>query len=298
MSQFFQIHPDNPQVRLIRQAVEIVRAGGVIVYPTDSSYAIGCHIGDKMAMDRIRQIRRLGDDHNFTLIGRSLSELSAYTKLDNQAHRLIKNLTPGPYTFILKATKQVPKRLMHAKRKTIGVRIPDNRVALALLDELNEPLLSSTLILPGDDMPMTDPYDMNQTLGHAVDLIIDGGYCGLEPTSVVDLHEDVPRVLRVGWASVVRQEGASAQRVAGSSGAPETPLERSPWLPLRHAVALDTSADWMPQLWRDLDTALAAAPLGDPGTALVLGRAGGPEFLASEVNRLGYLAGVVASLLR
>jgi tRNA threonylcarbamoyl adenosine modification protein (Sua5/YciO/YrdC/YwlC family) len=202
MSQFFQIHPENPQVRLIRQAVEIVRAGGLVVYPTDSSYALGCQIGDKAAMDRIRQIRRLGPDHNFTLIGRSLSELSAYTKLDNQAHRLIKALTPGPYTFILQATKQVPKRLMHAKRKTIGIRIPDNRVAQALLDELGEPLLSSTLILPGDDTPLMDPYDMNQTLGHAVDLVIDGGYCGYEATSVIDLHEDVVRVLRVGKGDV------------------------------------------------------------------------------------------------
>ena len=202
MSQFFQIHPDNPQVRLIRQATEIVRDGGVVIYPTDSSYAIGCHIGDKVSMDRIRQIRRLGTDHNFTLIGRGLSELSAYTKLDNQAHRLIKTLTPGPYTFILQATKQVPKRLMHAKRKTIGIRIPDNKIALALLDELNEPLLSSTLILPGDDMPLMDPYDMKDTLGHSVDLIIDGGYCGYEPTSVVDLHEDVPRVIRVGKGDV------------------------------------------------------------------------------------------------
>ena len=198
MSQFFQVHPDNPQARLIRQAAEIVRDGGVVIYPTDSSYAIGCQIGDKAAMDRIRQIRRLDADHNFTLIGRSLSELSVYTKLDNQAHRLIKSLTPGPYTFILQATKQVPKRLMHPKRKTIGVRIPDNRVALALLDELNEPLLSSTLILPGDDMPMMDPYEMNQTLGHSVDLIIDGGYCGYEPTSVIDLHGETPRVLRAG----------------------------------------------------------------------------------------------------
>ncbi|HPE80465.1 MAG TPA: L-threonylcarbamoyladenylate synthase [Gammaproteobacteria bacterium] len=202
MSQFFQVHPDNPQARLIRQAVEIVRDSGVIIYPTDSSYAIGCQIGDKAAMDRIRQIRRLNDDHNFTLIGRSLSELSAYTKLDNQAHRLIKNLTPGPYTFILKATKQVPKRLMHAKRKTIGVRIPDNRVAMALLDELNEPLLSSTLILPGDDMPMMDPYEMNQILGHGVDLILDGGYCGFEPTSVIDLHDETPKVRRVGKGDV------------------------------------------------------------------------------------------------
>ena len=202
MSQFFQIHPDNPQVRLIRQAVEIIRQGGVVIYPTDSSYAIGCQIGNKSAMDRIRRIRRLSDDHNFTLIGRSLSELSAYTKLDNQAHRLIKNLTPGPYTFILMATKQVPKRLMHAKRKTIGVRIPDNRVAQDLLEELYEPLLSSTLILPGEDMPMMDPYEMNQILGHSVDLIIDGGYCGYEPTSVIDLNEDPPRVLRVGKGDV------------------------------------------------------------------------------------------------
>lgn len=207
MSQFFQIHPENPQVRLIRQAVEIIRRGGVIIYPTDSSYAIGCQIGDKEAMDRIRQIRRLGDDHNFTLIGRSLSELSVYTKLDNQAHRLIKTLTPGPYTFILRATKQVPKRLMHPKRKTIGIRIPDNQVALDLLDELNEPLLSSTLTLPGDDVPMMDPYEMNQSLGHAVDLIIDGGYCGYEPTSVVDLSEDPPQVRRVGKGDVSLFEG-------------------------------------------------------------------------------------------
>jgi len=202
MSQFFQVHPDNPQARLIRQAAEIVRAGGVIIYPTDSSYAIGCQIGNKSAMDRIRQIRRLGDDHNFTLVGRSLSELSAYTKLDNPSHRLVKNLTPGPYTFILAATKQVPKRLMHPKRKTIGIRIPDNRVALALLEELNEPLLSSTLILPGDDMPMMDPYEMNQTLGHSVDVIIDGGYCGYEATSVIDLHQDSPIVLRAGKGDV------------------------------------------------------------------------------------------------
>jgi tRNA threonylcarbamoyl adenosine modification protein (Sua5/YciO/YrdC/YwlC family) len=202
MAQFFQVHPENPQARLIRQAVEILRADGVVIYPTDSSYAIGCMIGNKSAMDRIRQIRRLGEDHNFTLIGRSLSELSAYTKLDNQAHRLVRNLTPGPYTFILKATKQVPKRLMHAKRKTIGIRIPDNKVALALLEELNEPLLSSTLILPGEEMPMMDPYEMNQLLGHAVDLIVDGGYCGYEATSVIDLHEDPVRVLRVGKGDV------------------------------------------------------------------------------------------------
>jgi len=202
MSQFFQIHPDNPQARLVRQAVEIVNQGGVIIYPTDSSYALGCHIGDKAAMDRIREIRRLDDRHNFTLVGRDLSELSAYTKMDNQAHRWIKSLTPGPYTFILKATKQVPKRLMHAKRKTIGVRIPNNNIALALCEELGEPLMSTTLILPGEEMPMMDPYEMRDTLGHAVDLIIDGGYCGYEPTSVVALDAEEPVVVRTGLGDV------------------------------------------------------------------------------------------------
>lgn len=202
MSQFFQIHPDNPQPRLIRQAVEIINKGGVVVYPTDSSYALGCHIGDKNAMDRIRDIRRLNDKHNFTLVGRDLSELSSYTKMDNQAHRWIKNLTPGAYTFILQATKQVPKRLMHAKKKSIGVRIPDNQIALALCEELGEPMMSTTLILPGEEMPMMDPYEMRDTIGHAVDLIIDGGYCGYEPTSVVHLEDDEPRVTRVGLGDV------------------------------------------------------------------------------------------------
>jgi tRNA threonylcarbamoyl adenosine modification protein (Sua5/YciO/YrdC/YwlC family) len=202
MSQFFQIHPDNPQPRLIHQAVEIVNRGGVIIYPTDSSYALGCHIGDKAAMDRIREIRRLDNRHNFTLVGRDLSELSAYTKMDNQAHRWIKNLTPGPYTFILAATKQVPKRLMHAKRKTIGIRIPDNNIARALCDELGEPLMSTTLILPGEEVPMMDPYEMRDTLGHAVDLIIDGGYCGYEPTSVIALDEGEPVVVRPGLGDV------------------------------------------------------------------------------------------------
>jgi tRNA threonylcarbamoyl adenosine modification protein (Sua5/YciO/YrdC/YwlC family) len=198
MAQFFQIHPDNPQPRLIHQAVEILREGGVIIYPTDSSYAIGCQVGNKAAMDRIRQIRRLDDKHNFTLVCRDLSEISQYTKLDNQQYRLIKGLTPGPYTFILKATKQVPKRLMHPKRKTIGIRIPDNRIALALLEELNEPILSSTLILPGEDLPMMDPYDMKQTLENQVDLIIDGGYCGYDPTTVVVMEDDEPWVARHG----------------------------------------------------------------------------------------------------
>ncbi|WP_456405740.1 L-threonylcarbamoyladenylate synthase [Thiolapillus sp.] len=198
MAQFFQIHPENPQPRLVRQAVEILRGGGVIIYPTDSSYAIGCHVGDKAAMDRIRQIRRLDDKHNFTLVCRDLSEISQYTKLGNQQYRLIKSLTPGPYTFILKATKQVPKRLMHPKRKTIGIRIPDNRIALALLEELNEPILSSTLILPGEELPMMDPYDMKQTLENQVDLIIDGGYCGYDPTTVVVMEDDEPWIARHG----------------------------------------------------------------------------------------------------
>lgn len=202
MAQFFQIHPDNPQPRLIHQAVEILREGGVIIYPTDSSYAIGCQVGNKAAMDRIRQIRRLDDKHNFTLVCRDLSEISQYTKLDNQQYRLIKGLTPGPYTFILKATKQVPKRLMHPKRKTIGIRIPENRIALALLEELNEPILSSTLILPGEDQPMMDPYDMKQTLENQVDLIIDGGYCGYDPTTVVVMEDDEPWVARHGKGDV------------------------------------------------------------------------------------------------
>ncbi len=198
MAQFFQIHPENPQQRLVHQAVEILRGGGVILYPTDSSYAIGCRVGDKAAMDRIRRIRRLDDKHNFTLVCRDLSEISLYTRLENQQYRLIKSLTPGSYTFILKATKQVPKRLMHPKRKTIGIRIPDNRIALALLEELNEPILSSTLILPGEALPMMDPYDMKQTLESQVDLIIDGGYCGYDPTTVVVMEDGEPWVARHG----------------------------------------------------------------------------------------------------
>jgi tRNA threonylcarbamoyl adenosine modification protein (Sua5/YciO/YrdC/YwlC family) len=198
MAQFFQIHPDNPQPRLIRQAVDILQDGGLIVYPTDSSYAIGCQLGDKSALDRIRQIRRLDDKHSFTLVCRDLSEISNYTKLDNQQYRLIKSLTPGPYTFILKATKQVPKRLMHPRRKTIGIRIPDNRIALALLEDLNEPILSSTLILPGDDAPLMDPYDMKDLIGNQVDLIIDGGYCGYDPTTVIVMEDDEPWVARHG----------------------------------------------------------------------------------------------------
>ena len=202
MAQFFQIHPDNPQPRLIRRAVEIIQQGGLVIYPTDSSYALGCHIGDKGAMERIRRIRRLDDKHNFTLVCRDLSEITSYAKISNQDYRLLKTLTPGPYTFIHKATKQVPRRLMHAKRKTIGIRVPENNIAHALLEELDEPLMSSTLVLPGDDFPLTDPYEMEAILGHDVDLIIDGGYCGIEPTTVIVMTEDVPEVARVGKGDV------------------------------------------------------------------------------------------------
>jgi len=199
MSQFFQIHPDNPQQRLINQAVEVLRQGGVIVYPTDSAYALGCHIGDKKALDRIRSIRQVSKNHNFTLVCRDLSEISTYAKLSNNAlYRSLNAHTPGAYTFILQATSEVPRRLMHPKRRTIGIRIPSNPIAQMLLEEHREPIMSSTLILPGDDMPMTDPYEIREILEHQVDLVIDGGYCGLEPTTVVDMTGDVPEISRKG----------------------------------------------------------------------------------------------------
>tara|TARA_B110000503_G_C7139246_1_gene410189 strand:+ start:21 stop:644 length:624 start_codon:yes stop_codon:yes gene_type:complete len=198
MSQFFSIHPENPQLRLIRQSVEIVRKGGIIIFPTDSAYALGCHLGDKKALDRIRMIRQLSKDHNFTLICRDLSELSLYAKVDNQLYRFLKAHTPGPYTFILKGTSEVPRRLLHQKRKTIGLRIPKNQVALALLEELDEPIMSVSLIMPGDDYPLADPYNMRTMLEHSVDLIIDGGYCGLEATTVVDLSGAYPEITRQG----------------------------------------------------------------------------------------------------
>ncbi len=198
MSQFYQIHQDDPQARLIRGAADIVRAGGVIVYPTDSAYALGCRMGDKSALDRIRRIRRLDDKHNFTLVCRDLSEIATYAWVSNAVYRLLRHTTPGPYTFILRATSEVPRRLMHAKRKTVGLRVPDNAIASALLEELGEPLMSVTLIMPGEELPLTDPYDIRQVLEHDVDLVIDGGYCGMEPTTVVDLADDIPRVLRAG----------------------------------------------------------------------------------------------------
>ncbi len=202
MSQYFEIHPENPQKRLIRQAVDIINQGGVIIYPTDSSYAIGCHLGDKKAMERIRLIRQLDKNHNFTLVCNDLSEISKYAVVDNINYRLLKTLTPGPYTFILKATREVPKRLLNPKRKTIGLRVPEHNVTHALLEELGQPLMSSTLILPGAEYPMTDPYKIRLKLENVVDLIIDGGYCGHEPTTVVDLTSDQPQILRQGLGSV------------------------------------------------------------------------------------------------
>ena len=198
MSQFFYIHQDNPQPRLISQSVEFLRKGGVIVYPTDSGYALGCMLEEKHAMERICRIRKLDDNHNFTLVCRDLSELSTYAHVDNKAFRLIKNNTPGNYTFILKATKEVPRRLMNDKRKTIGLRVPSNPIALALLGELNAPLMSTTLMLPGNDFAESDPEEIRDNLSKHADLIINGGYLGQQPTTVVDLTDDSPVVIREG----------------------------------------------------------------------------------------------------
>jgi tRNA threonylcarbamoyl adenosine modification protein (Sua5/YciO/YrdC/YwlC family) len=202
MTQYFTVHPDNPQLRLIRQAAEIVRAGGVIVYPTDSCYAFGCQLGDKAAMERIRAIRRLDERHHFTLVCRDLSEISKYARVDDLQFRLLKANTPGSYTFILQATKEVPRRLQHPKRATIGLRVPDHPIVAALLDELGEPLLSCTLILPGDELPLNDPEEIRERLDHQVDLILDGGFCGVEPTTVIDLTADAPLLIRQGKGSV------------------------------------------------------------------------------------------------
>ncbi|MFM2319512.1 MAG: threonylcarbamoyl-AMP synthase [Thiothrix sp.] len=202
MSQYFQIHPENPQKRLLRQAVDIVREGGVVVYPTDSSYAIGCLLDDKAAMERIQRIRQLNDKHNFTLVCRDLSEISHYAQVDNINYRLLKTLTPGAYTFILQATREVPRRLQNPKRKTIGIRIPDHVVTQAFLSELNQPLVSSTLILPHEDLPMTDPYQIRVYLEHQVDLIMDGGFCGHDPTTVIDLTGERPEILRQGKGAI------------------------------------------------------------------------------------------------
>ncbi|HHF6225988.1 TPA: L-threonylcarbamoyladenylate synthase [Haemophilus influenzae] len=202
MSQFFYIHPENPQARLINQAVEILQKGGVIVYPTDSGYALGCMMGDKHAMDRIVAIRKLPEGHNFILVCSDLSELSTYARVNNTAYRLIKNNTPGRYTFILTATKELPRRLMTSKRKTIGLRVPDNKIALDLLSALGEPILSCSLMLPNEEhTTQSDPEEIRDRLEHQVDLIIHGGYLGQEPTTVVDLTEESPVILREGSGS-------------------------------------------------------------------------------------------------
>jgi tRNA threonylcarbamoyl adenosine modification protein (Sua5/YciO/YrdC/YwlC family) len=198
MAQYFQIHPDNPQPRLIRRSVEIIRQGGVIVYPTDSSYAFGCQMDNKAGLDCIRRIRQLEEDHHFTLVCRDLSQISTFAKINNEAFRLIKSLTPGPYTFILKATRETPRRLQHSKRKTIGIRLPDNPITLALVAELNEPLFSSTLILPGEEDAMTDPEDIRDRLEKEVDLIIDAGIVPYAPTTIVGFMEETPEIIRQG----------------------------------------------------------------------------------------------------
>ncbi len=198
MSQYFTIHPLNPQLRLIRQAAAIVRDGGVIVYPTDTCYALGCHIGDKAAMERMRAIRQVDERHHFSLVCRDLSEIANYAKVDNRQFRMLKAATPGCYAFILEATRVVPKRLQHPSRRTIGLRIPDHPVVRALLAELNEPLLSSTLMLPGDDVPLNDPHEIRERLEHQVDLILDAGACGIEPTTVVNLTGSEPEIIRIG----------------------------------------------------------------------------------------------------
>lgn len=198
MADYLEIHPRDPQRRLISRAAEVLRGGGVIVYPTDSCYALGCRIGEKSALDRIRMIRRVDDKHHFTLVCRDLSEIATYARVDNVVYRLLKALTPGPYTFIVQATKQVPRRLLHPKRRAIGIRVPDTPIVRDLLVALDQPILSTTLILPGDEEPLADMQDIRDHMDHCVDLIIDGGACGTEPTTVVDMTSEPPTVLRHG----------------------------------------------------------------------------------------------------
>jgi tRNA threonylcarbamoyl adenosine modification protein (Sua5/YciO/YrdC/YwlC family) len=198
MARLVELHPTDPQPRRIAEIVATIRSGGLLAYPTDSSYALGCHIGDKRAMDRIRRIRRTDKNHNFTLVCSDLSEISLYARTDNWAYRLIKSLTPGPYTFILQATREVPKRLQHPRRKTIGIRVPDNAIVQAILGALGEPIMSSTLTLPGDDTPLTDADEIEARIGRQIDLIVEGGTAGVEPTSVIDLSEGSINILRKG----------------------------------------------------------------------------------------------------
>ncbi len=202
MAQYLTIHPKNPQLRLIRLATDIVRNGGVIVYPTDSCYALGCHIGDKAAMERIRAIRGVDERHHFTLVCRDLSQIAQYARVDNAQYRMLKSTTPGSYTFLLRATREVPRRLQHPRRSTIGLRVPDHPVAQALLAELDEPLMSSTLLLPDVEEPLTDAEEIRERLEHHVDLVLDGGHCGTVPTTVIDLADGVPQLVRQGKGSI------------------------------------------------------------------------------------------------
>ncbi|HIF50321.1 MAG TPA: threonylcarbamoyl-AMP synthase [Thiotrichaceae bacterium] len=202
MAQYFNIHPETPQARLISQAADIIRQGGLAVYPTDSCYALGCHLGEKEAVDRIRQIRQLDKHHNMTLLCRDLSEIATYAKVSNPAYRLMKSLTPGPYTFLLRATKDVPRRLQHAKRKTIGLRVPENHIAQALLEALGEPMLSTSLILPQQELPLSEVDEIKDRLNEQVDAIIDGGGCGIEATTVIDLLGEEPVLLRQGKGDI------------------------------------------------------------------------------------------------
>ena len=204
MSELLELHPTNPQPRLLQRAVAAMRAGGVIVYPTDSCYALGCALGDKAAMERIARIRQTDKDHHFTLVCRDLSEISRYARVENWQYRLLKSCTPGPYTFILEATREVPRRLQNPTRRTIGLRVPDHPVPLLLLEALGEPLMSSTLSLPGEAYPLTDATDIYARLKHQVDIVLDGGNCGLEPTTVVDLAGAAPVVVRLGKGDVAR----------------------------------------------------------------------------------------------
>jgi tRNA threonylcarbamoyl adenosine modification protein (Sua5/YciO/YrdC/YwlC family) len=201
-SQYFELHPVSPQLRSIRQAAEIVRNGGVIAYPTDSCYALGCHINDKNALERLRVIRDAGRHHQFTLVCANLNDVGRYARLDNWQFRLLKSCTPGPYTFLLHATRETPRRLQHERRRTIGVRIPDHPVPHMLLTELGEPLMSSTLILPGDEQPLTHGLEIQERLEHEVDAVLDGGDCGIEPTTVVDLSSSPPTIVREGKGSL------------------------------------------------------------------------------------------------
>lgn len=198
MAQYFHIHSQTPQQRLIHQAVNIIRQGGIIVYPTDSSYALGCHIGDKAAMERIRRIRQLDDSHNFTLVCRDLADIATYAKISNADYRILKANTPGAYTFILPATREVPRRLQNPRRKTIGLRIPNHAITQALLQELGEPLMSSTLIMPHEEMPLTEPDEIRRRLQHDVDLVIEGGSCDVQPTTVIILTDGVAEIARAG----------------------------------------------------------------------------------------------------